>query len=327
MNDNLISIIVPIYNVEKYLNQCIQSIVKQTYKNLEIILIDDGSTDKSPELCDEWATNDKRIKVIHQKNQGAAMAKNQGLESATGELIAFVDSDDCIKIDMYERLYKLLKEKQCDIVECGYQCFENNITDEKITKNRLEICNNEKAIEYLIDNSLMKQVVWNKLYRKEVIGDIRFPKGRYIDDEFWTYKVLNEATRVCITNEKMYYYRQHNSSIMGRQYNVKRLDAVDAFEERMVYIKKNQPKLKNKATLSYIGMVMYQYQCLTLHRKKLDKDKRFRNRIFKGVMKLEKSEFKKAIALANTKYKLWYRMFFVCPDVTCRIRNYLKIGL
>ena len=167
MNDNLISIIVPIYNVEKYLNQCIQSIVKQTYKNLEIILIDDGSTDKSPELCDEWATNDKRIKVIHQKNQGAAMAKNQGLESATGELIAFVDSDDCIKIDMYERLYKLLKEKQCDIVECGYQCFENNITDEKITKNRLEICNNEKAIEYLIDNSLMKQVVWNKLYRKE----------------------------------------------------------------------------------------------------------------------------------------------------------------
>ena len=100
MNDNLISIIVPIYNVEKYLNQCIQSIVKQTYKNLEIILIDDGSTDKSPELCDEWATNDKRIKVIHQKNQGAAMAKNQGLESATGELIAFVDSDDCIKIDM-----------------------------------------------------------------------------------------------------------------------------------------------------------------------------------------------------------------------------------
>ena len=325
--EHLISVIIPIYNVEKYLNQCIQSIVEQTYQNLEIILIDDGSTDKSSKICDVWSMNDDRIKVIHQKNHEAAKAKNQGIKNASGELIAFVDSDDCIKKDMYEKLYKLMKEKECDIVECGYQCFKDRILQEESTLNRVEVCNSEQAIKYLMGDSKMKQVVWNKLYKKEVIGDIRFPKGRYIDDEFWTYKILNNARRICVTNEKLYYYRQHASSIMGKKYNVRRLDVIDAFQERMMYMKKNQPKLIAKSTLTYIGMVMYQYQCLTLHGKEIDKDKLFRNKIYKQIKKLEKCEFENAIALANLKYKIWYRLFWRCPDVTCRIRNYLKIGL
>ena len=114
---------------------------------------------------------------------------------------------------------------------------------------------------------------------------------------------------------------------MGKKYNVRRLDVIDAFQERMMYMKKNQPKLIAKSTLTYIGMVMYQYQCLTLHGKEIDKDKLFRNKIYKQIKKLEKCEFENAIALANLKYKIWYRLFWRCPDVTCRIRNYLKIGL
>ena len=140
--EELISVIVPIYNAEKYLNICIQSIVDQTYRNLQIILVDDGSTDLSFEICDNWGEKDSRIKVLHQKNQGAAMAKNQGLDLARGELITFVDSDDCIKKNMYEKLYKLMKNKQCDIVECNYQSFENVILNEQdIIKEKIEICN------------------------------------------------------------------------------------------------------------------------------------------------------------------------------------------
>lgn len=323
----LISVIIPVYNVEKYLNVCIQSIVKQTYKNLEIILIDDGSSDQSPKICDNWVKNDSRIRVIHQDNQGAAMAKNQGLEIASGDLITFVDSDDCIKENAYERLYQLMQEQHCDIVECNYQCFEKEIVVEKTLKEKIEICTDLKALEYLIDNSKIKQVVWNKLYKKEVVGNIRFPKGRYIDDEFWTYKVLDQASKVCITNEKLYFYRQHSSSIMGRKYNVRRLDVVDALKERMLYIKEKQPQLGNKATLSYIAMVMYQYQCLSLHKKELDKDKTFRRKLFYDFKEMPKNDFENALVLANSKYKLWYRLFYRCPDFVCNIRNCLKIGL
>lgn len=327
MNE-LISVIIPIYNAEKYLNICIQSVVEQTYKNLEIILVDDGSTDKSFEICDKWREKDYRIKILHQKNQGAAMAKNQGLDLACGELIAFVDSDDCIKKNMYEKLYRLMKYKQCDIVECNYQSFENDIVYEKDTiKEKIEICSNIKAMEYLIDNSKIKPVVWDKLYKKNVISNIRFPKGRYIDDEFWIYKVVDKANKVGIINDKLYFYRQHQDSIMGRKYNIRRLDAVDAMKERMLYIRENKSELKDKATLSYIATIMYHYQCLDLYRKELDKDKRFRKKIYKRLKELGKKELKKALTLVNSKYKLWYNLFWLCPDVTCRIRNYLKIGL
>lgn len=326
--EELISVIVPIYNAEKYLNICIQSIVDQTYRNLQIILVDDGSTDLSFEICDNWGEKDSRIKVLHQKNQGAAMAKNQGLDLARGELITFVDSDDCIKKNMYEKLYKLMKNKQCDIVECNYQSFENIILNEQdIIKEKIEICNNIKAMEYLIDNSKIKPVVWNKLYKRSVINNTRFPKGRYIDDEFWIYKVIDKANKIGIINDKLYLYRQHQTSIMGRKYNIKRLDAVDAMNERMLYIRENKPELKDKATLSYIATIMYHYQCLDLYRKELDKDKRFRKKIYKRLKELGKKELKKALTLVNSKYKLWYNLFWLCPDVTCRIRNYLKIGL
>lgn len=326
--EQLISVIVPVYNVEKYLDVCIQSIVKQTYKNLEIILIDDGSSDQSSKICDDWSKKDGRIKAFHQENQGAAMAKNQGLDIASGDLITFVDSDDCIKNNAYERLYQLMKAKRCDIVECNYQCFEKDIVikDESI-KEKIETCTNLEALDYLIDNSKMKQVVWNKLYKKETIKDIRFPKGRYIDDEFWTYKVVNQANKVCITDEKLYFYRQHSSSIMGRKYNVRRLDVVDALKERMLYIKEKQPRLENKATLSYIAMVMYQYQCLSLHKNQLDQDKSFRRKLFQDFRELKKSDFDKALMLSNNKYKLWYRLFYICPDFVCNVRNRLKIGL
>lgn len=326
--EELISVIVPIYNAEKYLNICIQSIVDQTYRNLQIILVDDGSTDLSFEICDNWGEKDSRIKVLHQKNQGAAMAKNQGLDLARGELITFVDSDDCIKKNMYDKLYKLMKNKQCDIVECNYQSFENVILNEQdIIKEKIEICNNIKAMEYLIDNSKIKPVVWNKLYKRSVINNTRFPKGRYIDDEFWIYKVIDKANKVGIINDKLYFYRQHQDSIMGRKYNIRRLDAVDAMKERMLYIKKNKPELEDKAALSYIATTMYHYQCLDLYRNELDKDKTFRKKIYKGLKELKKNEFRKALKRVNIKYKIWYLIFFVCPDMTCRLRNYLKIGM
>ena len=176
----LISVIVPVYKVENYLDCCVQSIVNQTYSNLEIILIDDGSPDASGAMCDAWAEKDSRIRVIHQQNAGGGAARNAGLDAAWGERIAFVDSDDYIAPDCYQYLHTLLEEG-ADIAECDFVETERNDAVFGTDAGEISFYTPLEAMRCHIRDTAFRQLIWNKLYRRETVGDIRFPIGTKIE--------------------------------------------------------------------------------------------------------------------------------------------------
>ena len=206
--EELISVIVPIYNVEKYLNKCIESIINQSYSNLEIILVDDGSKDSSGIMCDSYILKDKRIKVIHKENGGLSDARNVGIDKAKGEYIVFIDSDDWIDEKMIEILYNIIKKNNSDISICDYFLAYNE--EIQTQKEDIEIINlsNIEALKKIYDKDLgvCMIVAWNKLYKRNLFkDDIRYPYGKIHEDEFTTYKLLYKAEKISYTKQKMYY--------------------------------------------------------------------------------------------------------------------------
>ena len=234
MGNPLISVIVPIYNVERYLNTCVDSIANQTYSNLEIILVDDGSPDKSPEICDEYARTDVRVKVIHQKNGGLSAARNAGIDIAQGEFLTFIDSDDFVACNYVELLYKGIVEFDADISIASFCTFTNE--DElKISRNELsfvEIAKDECFRRYGALNAGLSMPfisACNKLYKKDFFTSIKFPIGKLYEDAFSTYKLLDKASKIVFTPSKLYFYRINPQSILGQSFKEKHLDMVEAF--------------------------------------------------------------------------------------------------
>lgn len=254
----LISVIVPVYNVEKYLDRCVESIVNQTYTNLEIILVDDGSPDRCPAMCDEWAKRDNRIKVIHKENGGLSDARNAGMRVASGDYIAFVDSDDWIEAQMYQILYDTMVATDSDVVSCGAKRVWTDGTpaQEVISVSRNRVLEQEAAIKAMITGDGLVQIAWNKLYRRNLIKDILFPLGVICEDEFWTWQVIVRAKRVSILRESYYNYLQRDDSIMGVGFSEKRLVVVGAKTERQNYIDRYIPELTDvsRVDLSYTCM-------------------------------------------------------------------------
>jgi glycosyltransferase involved in cell wall biosynthesis len=216
----LISVIVPVYNVREYLNQSVDSIINQSYKNLEIILVDDGSTDSSGELCDEYAKRDSRIKIIHKENGGLSDARNAGVDIATGYYVGFVDSDDIIDRDMYAILDENIEKENADVSICNWRGFtesdienvKNTRTGEKIVLSGIE------SLEFLIygkDNYNISFSVWDRLYKKELIDEFRFPKGKCYEDIVWSAKVMYKSEKSVYIDRELYYYRRREDSIIG----------------------------------------------------------------------------------------------------------------
>ena len=190
MSQPLISVIVPIYKVEEYLDRCVESLVNQTYKNLEIILVDDGSPDNCPKMCDDWAKKDSRIKVVHKKNGGLSDARNAGFEVATGDIISFIDSDDWIEPEMFETMLSQMEKDDSDIVSCGVNWVEENgSVIRTVTVSEDSVRDTHTAMQELINDNRVKQHVWNKLYKYDMIKDIPFEKGKYHEDVFWSYQI------------------------------------------------------------------------------------------------------------------------------------------
>ncbi len=255
----LISVIVPVYKVEAYLDQCIASIAGQTYRNLEIILVDDGSPDRSGAICDAWAERDSRVRVIHKENGGGGAARNDGLDQASGELIAFVDSDDYIASDMLQHLYGLL-ESDIDIAECGFvETYDDNATFSQEETKRI-VCTTEEAMQAHIQDTIFRQLIWNKLYRRKVIEKVRFPIGTKIDDEFFTYQVLGNAKKLICSNKVCYAYRQQPDSVMHQIFSIKRLEGLLAKQERLLYLKKQIPSLVYEAEVELFFSCIYAMQ-------------------------------------------------------------------
>ena len=246
----LISVIVPVYRVEEFLDDCIKSIVEQSYHNLEIILVDDVSQDKFPLKCDEWARRDERIRVIHKKNGGLSDARNTGIRMASGDYIAFIDSDDWVSPDFFENLYYSLIKSNAQIAASGIVwAYNDHLQNDKFIYDQ-RMFSPEEALETLIQGRGFYAVAWNKLYKKTLFEGIEFPVGKLHEDEFVTYRLVGKATKLILCQNAIYYYRQREGSIM-QEWSIRHLDALDAFFQRNTYLKKNYPKLyvNDKVTL------------------------------------------------------------------------------
>lgn len=256
----LISVIVPVYKVEQYLDQCVQSITDQTYRNLEIILVDDGSPDNCGAMCDAWAEKDDRIRVIHQKNAGAGAARNAALDIASGEIISMIDSDDYISPHMYAHLADLMQDG-VDIAECGI--LETDADDAVLDDGShvdFAVFSMEEAMKLHIRDEIFRQTPPNKLYRKTAIQNIRFPVGKLIDDEFFTYRVIANAGKLVSSSACMYAYRQQPGSAMHKHFSIKRLQGLDAKSQRLTFIKQNIPELENEAKYDLFFSCMFLMQ-------------------------------------------------------------------
>ena len=209
-----ITVIIPIYKVEKYLDRCMKTVLAQTYSNLEIILVDDGSPDTCPKLCDEYAVKDARVKVIHKENGGLSDARNVAIDIAQGKYIGFVDSDDYIQNDMFEKMYYAAKEYNADIVICGhYVERKNTLSIEEKPYDEVVVYDSIEAQTELIKDTNMKSYAWDKLYKAELFDGVRYPKGRNYEDIATTYLLFENSNRICRIPELLYYYQIREDSI------------------------------------------------------------------------------------------------------------------
>ena len=315
----LISVVVPVYRVEKYLDHCIQSIAAQTYPNLEILLVDDGSPDGSGAICDRWAEKDSRIRVFHKQNAGAGAARNTALDAAAGELIAFVDSDDYLHPNMFRHLHSLMKDG-VDIAECEISLTETDeLSMDDGTGAEILVCDTEDALRLHIQDEIFRQTPPNKLYRQECVGDIRFPEGNLIDDEFFTYRVLGNARKLAHSSACMYAYRQQPGSAMHKPYSLGRLQGLDAKLQRLSYFEERFPGLVPEAKADLLLTCLGAMQgCL---RSLQSEEMETARKKLKGVlMQIEPLELPKE---TSPKRKLLLKAARGNLEQTARILNFL----
>lgn len=254
-----ISIIIPVYKVEAYLPKCIDSILSQTYTDLEIILVDDGSPDSCGHICDEYAAKDSRIQVIHKKNEGVARARNDGIARSTGAYISFIDSDDWIAKDAYENLYKGLHEYQadCAVGKCITVTEKNKTLTPQPAKELPVFCESrEDAMKRVL---LQGSAIWNRLFRREIFDTLRFPADRINDDEVVALHAYEKCSRIVFLNKDSYYYRIRPNSITTSGFSRKNMDYVYNSRENMEFVSDCAPALFPCAQSKYIKTLLYCY--------------------------------------------------------------------
>ena len=302
---DLVSIIVPVYNVQKYLDKCIESMLKQTYTNIEIVLVDDGSTDGSASICDKYAADDERVVVVHKKNGGQSDARNVGLEKSTGEYICWVDGDDCIEENMIELLHKNLVDNNADISICNYhsryesdnrKCKDITVKDGIWT--RADFWNN-----YYNENQYYCVVLWNKMFKKSLFMDIYFPVGRISEDAWVMGKVVSHAETIYASDADCYEYTIRRGSSMQTSMVVSWLSAVEACIERTSYFEEEKDYINLNKNMAYIIRTMVNSK---------------KNAAFTEVSDLYKKDkcyvknvYKKYRKLLSSKTKLQYMIFMV----------------
>lgn len=256
MNSPLISVIVPIYKVEQYLRRCVDSILSQTYKNLEIILVDDGSPDDCGRICDIYAEQDTRVRVIHKKNGGLSDARNAGLDIMTGEFVTCIDSDDFVSNWYVENLYTAVQELDCDISTC--QFIEYYETDPIPVYGEVEVANIEKlsrveAYKRMLYQDRFEVSAWGKLYRSSYFNGVRYPFGKLYEDILTTYKLMEQTDRIAVLPCKDYYYFQRNDSIAQSSFHVKKMDGLYQMKELCQLMSEHYPELRAAAECRYFS--------------------------------------------------------------------------
>lgn len=272
----LISVIVPVYNVQEYLEQCVESLICQTYKNIEIILVDDGSTDNSGLLCDRYAERYDNIFVYHKINGGLSSARNYGIDKAKGDYLSFIDSDDFVSCDFLECMAESMIDYKADVVMCNYSMYynENNVKDVLIKEKNTVVYHDLEADRRLY----LEFAAWNKLYSKELFNNIRYPDGKLYEDARTMYKIANSIERLVVIPKSMLYYRQRKTGIMGTFSTKNYLDRVNVWSEIYEFEKnkfsdeelQNILQRKNKLVLELISTI-FKNQFLSFDRKLMKK--------------------------------------------------------
>lgn len=259
----LISVIVPVYNVEKYLERCLDSILRQTYTNLEILLIDDGSKDNSGNICDEYAKKDNRIKVIHKPNGGISDVRNVGLETAKGEYIGFVDSDDYIADDMFETLYNLSENNSTDIsIVSFYEMYNGKLIGVRDDKSLMKMDKEEALKELLIDTNI-QSYMWNKLFKKELFEGLKFPLGKNFEDIATVLLIFERANNVVLLQDPKYYYLRRDDSIVGHRSNKTYIDYLEVIYDKYMYLKDKYPKIELYNAYNYVINMIWVYTIIS----------------------------------------------------------------
>lgn len=310
MNNPLISVIVPVYNVELYLKECVNSIISQTYRNLEIIMVDDGSTDKSGNICDTF--EDTRIKVYHKQNGGLSDARNFGLKVSTGDYVLFVDSDDYLDLNMIKVLVDNAINYKVDISICGFSKYYN---ETKILKCSNETDNykidNLRKIEYLYDFHHYGVGVWNKLFKKDLLENIFFPVGKVSEDYFVMYKIFYRAKNVYFTGQSLYFYRQRENSITKSKKT--RFDVLEALNNYVDFAKNKEPSLLNSAIHASVFSWLGIYNTILNNKDALDKKKELRKKIkfnYKIAYNYETSLNRKMQLFLFKYFNFFYPFFY-----------------
>lgn len=257
-----ISVIVAIYNVEKFLDKCIDSISNQSYSNIEIILVNDGSTDNSKKICDKWAKKDSRIKIINKSNGGLSDARNIGIRNSNGEYICFIDGDDYIDKDMVSKMFRAIDENEAEISICNrYHVFENGnkfIKFEQKEKNI--IMNSEEAIFQMNSFKSFDMSACTKMFKRKLFENIEFPKGKISEDFYVMYKLFDKANKIVSISDPLYFYYQRNGSITkNKKFNY---DFIRAAYEQCMFVEKKYPNLKDCVRTAYASANMTSYNSM-----------------------------------------------------------------
>lgn len=274
MVNEKVSVIVPIYNVEPYLERCIDSILRQSYQNMEVILIDDGSTDACPVICDKYAEKYRQIQVIHKENEGLSSARNAGLDVSTGDLVMFVDSDDFVEADFVEKLYYALNKYEADVAICNFQYVDEN--GKKVIRYPDNVIQNECINNIQYWNRVFQKyghfyvTVWNKLYRRELWDSCRYPLGKINEDEYILHNIINQYTRIACMDYIGYNYVQRGNSIMANKRKKANFDLFEAWLKRIDYFKSiGRRDFVRKQLSKYLEKLLFLYElCVTEEDKK-----------------------------------------------------------
>lgn len=294
-----ISIIIPVYNVEKYLDRCMNSILNQTFEKYEIILVDDGSTDESKKKCDYYANEYENIFVIHKTNGGLSEARNTGIDIANAELICFVDSDDYLHPQYLEILYKTMIHTNADIVECKFsQTTSDNIFEIRESNKNFSI-ETMTGVEYL-KRRKGYPVAWNKLYKKFLFEDVRYPVGMIHEDEGTTYKLVYKAPIVTCISVVLYGYYKNDNGIMNSKFNKKRLDIIPIQQAKIDFFKSKKEQMIYEIEMKrYCNIILKNYYLCKIHNMRLEALglKRLYDSIWFEVFKYKNVNYKSKIIL------------------------------
>ncbi len=304
MQEEKISVIVPVYNIKKHLERCINSLMNQTYQNIEICMVDDGSTDGSEIICDELAAQDERIKVFHQENSGPSMARNKGLDMSTGDYIFFIDSDDYIKSETFSFLLDEMKKYNADISCCAARRVDENGLESQYLEEKEYLLNREQALEHCMFRNTIGSVVWAKLYKKNLFDGVRFPEHKNAEDEFVVYRLVANSDQVIYTGKYMYSYFEYSEGLCATGKNYVCMWYFEAWCQREEYLRKNGYIRLADMTIDKMIRTLYEKQNVIENKDALSNSKNAVKYSRKRIMILKQYDL-------ISKFKMFIKLFII----------------